>query len=296
MYHPQLKVFLCVADCGSFSKAAEKLFVSSTAVMKQMNQLEAHLGLQLLNRTNHGVRLTAAGETVYQDAKYMIDYSEKALQRAREIQTRTESTLRVGTSLLNPCRPFMDLWDKIGARLPQYKIQIVPFEDDHQTILSVIEQVGQNLDFLVGVCDSALWLQRCSFYPLGTYRKCVAVPREHPLAKRKLLHISDLYGQTLMMVKQGDSPVNDRLRCDLARHPQIRIEDTEHFYDISVYNRCVQTGNLLLNVECWKDVHPLLVTIPVDWTYTIPYGLLYAKEPPERVRRFVEEAAAELSR
>lgn len=296
MYHPQLKVFLCVADCGSFSKAAEKLFVSSTAVMKQMNQLEAHLGLQLLDRTNHGVRLTAAGEAVYQDAKYMIDYSEKALQRAREIQTRTESTLRVGTSLLNPCRPFMDLWDRIGARLPQYKIQIVPFEDDHQTILSVIEQVGQNLDFLVGVCDSALWLQRCSFYPLGTYRKCVAVPRDHPLAKRKLLHISDLYGQTLMMVKQGDSPVNDRLRRDLARHPQIRIEDTEHFYDISVYNRCVQTGNLLLNVECWKDVHPLLVTIPVDWTYTIPYGLLYAKEPPERVRRFVEEAAAELSR
>ncbi len=59
--------------------------------------------------------------------------------------------------------------------------------------------------------------------------------------------------------------------------PAIRIEDTEPFYDISVYNRCVQQGNLLLNVECWKNVHPLLRTIPVDWAYTIPYGLLYAK-------------------
>ena len=43
MYHPHLKAFLCVAECGSFSKAAEKLFVSATAVMKQMNQLESHL-------------------------------------------------------------------------------------------------------------------------------------------------------------------------------------------------------------------------------------------------------------
>ena len=60
MYHPHLKAFLCVAECGSFSKAAEKLFVSATAVMKQMNQLEAHLGLHLLERTNHGVVLPPA--------------------------------------------------------------------------------------------------------------------------------------------------------------------------------------------------------------------------------------------
>ena len=63
----------------------------------------------------------------------------------------------------------------------------------------------------------------------------------------------------------------------------IGSEDTGPCYDISVYNRCVKQGNLLLNVECWKNVHPLLRTIPVDWAYTIPYGLLYAKEPPERV-------------
>ena len=284
MYHPHLKAFLCVAECGSFSKAAEKLFVSATAVMKQMNQLEAHLGLHLLERTNHGVVLTPAGESVCRDARFLVAYSEEALARARAIEGQTASILRVGTSILNPCGVFMDLWQKVSGQFPQYKVQIVPFEDDHRGILSVLDHMGQSIDFLAGVCDSAQWLRRCRFYPLGVYQKCVAVPLGHRLAQRECLTLRDLEGETLMMVRRGDSAVNDRIRDALERqHPAIRIEDTEPFYDISVYNRCVQQGNLLLNVECWKNVHPLLRTSPVDWAYTIPYGLLYAKEPPKRV-------------
>ena len=90
------------------------------------------------------------------------------------------------------------------------------------------------------------------------------------------------------MVKQGDSSVNDFLRNDLCRnHPLIRIEDTSQFYDISVFNRCAETANVLLTLECWQDVHPALVTLPVNWEYSIPYGLLYALNPPKDVQRFV---------
>lgn len=42
MYNPQVKTFIIVADAGSFNKAAEQLFVSSTAIIKQMNLLEDH--------------------------------------------------------------------------------------------------------------------------------------------------------------------------------------------------------------------------------------------------------------
>ena len=48
MYNPLLDTFLAVIDCGSFTKAAEKLFISPTAVMKQMNSLEEHLNLKLI--------------------------------------------------------------------------------------------------------------------------------------------------------------------------------------------------------------------------------------------------------
>jgi biotin operon repressor len=54
----QLNTFIQVAESGSLSKAAEKLFVSSTAVMKQINLLEKHVGVPLLIRTNHDKELS----------------------------------------------------------------------------------------------------------------------------------------------------------------------------------------------------------------------------------------------
>ena len=114
----------------------------------------------------------------------------------------------------------MDLWYRINQVFPGYKLQIVPFEDDHQGILSEISALGTKFDLLVGVCDSALWLDHCQFLPLGSYQHCVAVSREHPLASRSCLTVQDLYGQTLMMVKQGDSPAVDTIRAEVSRHPR----------------------------------------------------------------------------
>lgn len=126
---------------------------------------------------------------------------------------------------------------------------------------------------------------------LGRYRKMVAVARGHRLADRSSLDIEDLYGETLMMVKRGDSGVNDRIRDEFeSRHPKIKLESTRQFYDLSVFNRCAETENVLLTIECWRDVHPGLVTIPVNWDYDIPYGLLYSLEPSEKVRGFLKAA------
>lgn len=45
--------------------------------MKQMNTLEKNLDLKLINKNPNGVKLTPAGEVIYKDAKFMIDYSKK---------------------------------------------------------------------------------------------------------------------------------------------------------------------------------------------------------------------------
>ena len=76
MYNPQLDTFICVVEAGSFSKAADKLYISPPAVIKQINSLENNLGLQLFARTHRGLVVTAAGESLYQDAKYMVNYSK----------------------------------------------------------------------------------------------------------------------------------------------------------------------------------------------------------------------------
>ena len=64
MLNPNLKTFLCVADCGSFNRAAEKLSLSPPSVMKQINALEKHLELKVLERTSQGIRLTELGGTM----------------------------------------------------------------------------------------------------------------------------------------------------------------------------------------------------------------------------------------
>lgn len=70
----------------------------------------------------------------------------------------------------------------------------------------------------------------------------------------------------------------------------IHIEDTPYFYDLSVFNRCVQTGNVLLTIECWQEVYPGLLSIPVNWDCSIPYRLRYSLHAPEDVQRFVQTA------
>ncbi len=289
MFNSQLTAFVCVSDCGSFTKAAEKLFISPTAVMKQINSLESHLNLKLLERSPQGVSLTPAGDVIYKDAKFLFDYSKRSIENAKHAMEVCDKTFCVGTSLLNPAKPFMDLWYRVSSMFPDYKLHLVPFEDNHEGILSEISQLGEKFDFLLAVCDSKLWLNQCNMLPLGRHKKMCAVSREHPLAKRDFLELCDLYGETLMMVKEGDSPTNDLIREDLRKnHPAIQIEDTPYFYDISVFNRCIETGNVLLMLECWQEVHPALVSIPVNWDYSIPYGLLYALNPPEDVLKFVE--------
>ncbi len=289
MYDPALDTFIAVAECGSFTKASQRLYISSTAVMKQINALERRLDLKLVDRTPAGISLTPAGEIIFRDAQLIIGYAKRAVSDARAAMDTNDNTFRVGTSLLNPAKPFVDLWYRVNSEFPDHKLHLVPFEDNHEGILSEIKKLGEKFDFLIGVCDSRTWLSLCQFLPLGRYHKMVAVSAEHHLAAKKQLELSDLYGETLMMVKKGDSGANDFIRNDIEmNHPEIHIEDTPQFYDMSVFNRCAETGNVLLTIECWQEVHPGLVSIPVNWEYSIPYGLLYSKKAPEDVLRFVK--------
>ena len=59
-------------------------------------------------------------------------------------------------------------------------------------------------------------------------------------------------------------------------------------FNINVFNQCENSEDILMTIDNWQQVHPLLKTIPVDWGYTIPYGLLHAPKPSPTVRRFLD--------
>ena len=288
MYNQQIKTFIRVADRGSLSKAAEDLYVTPASVMKQMNALENRLELTLLKRTNQGIELTEAGRYIYDFAKNMITESEDAVLKAKSIQQREIKTIRVGSSFLNPSNVLTNLWNKISDFSTEYRIKIVPYNDDHGQILSVVASLGKTMDFMVGVFGSQQMLSISEFYELGRYHLCIAVPRNHQLASKDILSLNDLHGEHLIVVKSGDALYLDDLREMLKMtHPQIIFEDAHYFYDIETFNTCEATGSLLLTLDAWSDIHPSLVTLPVEWNFTVPYGLLYSPNISNEATEFL---------
>ncbi|WP_310567096.1 LysR family transcriptional regulator, partial [Hydrogenophaga sp.] len=79
----QLKYFLAIADSGSFSAAAERVFVAQSALSHQMAQLEGELGVALFLRTRRGVALTEAGQRFYPHAVSILRQTDEAAQAAR---------------------------------------------------------------------------------------------------------------------------------------------------------------------------------------------------------------------
>lgn len=289
MYNHQLDTFIQVADAGSFSKAAQALYISSTAVMKQINLLESSLEVQLFQRTPRGLNLTDAGKSYYQDAKYMIQYAKDAQTRARNAMQNNNSVIRIGTSLMTPSQFLMELWPRVHALHPELKFQMVNFDNTPENAREILGNLGQNIDLVAGIFDETmLALRCCDAMELMRVPICCAVSIYHPLAQKKMLSIEDLSGQRLMLIKRNWSKYVDRLRDELwAEHPDIQIVDFP-FYNLEVFNQCEHENALLMAVPQWEGVHPLLKILPVDWEHSIPFGLLHSPTPSATVRKLMD--------
>lgn len=288
MYSRELKTFVAVAEQGSFLKASKKLYITPASVMNQINKLEGQVGVQLIIRTNQGTQLTAAGRAIYQAAKQIIAESEQAIARARQIAKEEQQAIRVGTSILRPCKTLVDLWADIDDGTLPINIHIVPFDDSPANMKTMLDSLGHEIDCFVGPCDSLTWKERYNILPLTPVNCCIAVPRRHRLSKKGSLTWEDLAGEIFMLVKRGESPTLNRMRDEIETlHPQITIFDTPNFYDATVFNKCEQMGCIMETLDIWKDVHPSIVTLPMHWTYTMPYGIVYAKTPSDTVQRFI---------
>ena len=288
MYNPQLETFLCVVDSGSFNKAAEKLYISPPAVIKQINLLEENLGLKLFVRTHRGLVLTKAGQSMYQDAKYIIQYCKDSVTRAKNAMQESSSVIRIGTSPMTPAQVLVDLWPRVQQYCPDVKFQLIPFENTPENAREILANLGQNIDVVAGIFDETMLnLRQCAGLEISREPICCAVSIHHRLAQKDKLTVTDLYGEDLMLMRREWSHYVDLLRDDLWKnHPQIHIVDFD-FYDVAAFNRCENNNCVLMAIENWRYVHPLLKVLPVDWGYTIPFGLLHSPEPSPVVKRFL---------
>lgn len=288
MYNPQLETFIRVADAGSFSKAAEQMYITPTAVIKQMNLLEAELEVRLFERTHRGLKLTKAGSSLYNDAKYVIQYCRDSVIRAKNAMQADTNLIRIGTSPMTPAQVLVELWPKIHTLCPEIKFQLVPFENTPENAREILKNLGHNIDVVAGIFDETmLHIRQCAGFELFRQPLCCAVSVHHRLANKNRLLVQDLYGENLLLMHRDWSHYVDRLRDDIwQNHSQIHIVDFD-FYSVEVFNRCENSNDILMAVQAWDNVHPLLKVIPVAWEHSIPYGLLHSPTPSETVQKFL---------
>lgn len=287
MYDRHLDTFIQVAESGSFSKASEYLYISANAITKQINLLENDLDIKLFHRSNQGLLLTDAGRLIYEEAKKMIRHTNRILQKAKELESKKEVVIRVGVSLMNPANILLQEWQKASSLYPNFRLEVVPFQDTVPAFNEVLEHLGEKIDLISCPYQTNYWGDRYQSFHFKDLPLCIACSRNHRLAKKEKLTIQDLYGENLFLTKRGITQSLDFLREELeTHHPQVQLHDIEYL-DLTTFNKLIASSDLLVSAECWIGVHPLLATIPVEWDYILPYGLIYSKNPSKEVLQFI---------
>ncbi|WP_347169561.1 LysR family transcriptional regulator [Pseudomonas salmasensis] len=176
----QLRYFVEIADSGSFSAAAERLFVAQSALSRQIKELEAQLQTPLFERTARQPRLTAAGEAFYPRARNLLSELLKASDLATQVGQGQLGTLRLSHSSTVPMSGALlqgiSMWLE---RCPGVSMDIVKLSSEAQ-----LEEIAEGrLD--VGLLRLPVLRQRegVRVVPLYTEPLALAVPADHPLAR-----------------------------------------------------------------------------------------------------------------
>lgn len=284
----QLQTFIRVSQYGSFTKAGEQSFISGTAVMKQINRLENELNLKLFVRTATGTKLTIEGQTFLPYVKQILGLLDTAIEETRKSVTSSQTIITVGTSILHPADPFMDLWKKITTQMSDFQIRIVQLQEDLQSKNREYATLGKSCDLIVGTFDNATLKQSFNAITLGQYNFGIAVRSDNPLAKLSKVSFADLNNKQLLSVPMGISEKNDQLRSIIeTKYSQIHVVETTGRYDMNTFNQAVEENIPLITVTPWKSIHPNLVSIPLDTDIQVPFGILTTKFPGSKVDNFL---------
>lgn len=192
--HAQLRAFHAVAQTGSFTRAAERLFLSQPAVSDQVRKLEEQYGVLLFNRTKRTVQLTELGERllgITQRLYAVAAEAQELLSSSRALQTGG-LTLAVDSPV--HVLPFIG---RFNACYPGIRFNLVTGNTDE----ALARLFAYQADFAVlgrPVQDEALISLVLSSSPLLAF-----VAADHPWAGRESIVLADLDDQPLVLRERG---------------------------------------------------------------------------------------------
>lgn len=120
----QLRVFIAVADTGSFSRAAERVSLAQSTASQHIKALEDELGVRLLDRSTSAVTLTAVGKLFYQHATSILDHCNESLVAVRRFQGLEDATISVGASSTPATCLIPELIGRLSAIHPGLRLDV----------------------------------------------------------------------------------------------------------------------------------------------------------------------------
>ena len=179
-------------ECGTLSKAAEKLFISQPALSRSMNRLEEELGVIIFIRSKNKITLNDNGKLAAGYAKEIIRYEENAINAIKSFDRRNH-TISIGS-----CAPIplSELTEAVSTLYRDF------------TISSKIDEVELLLDNLKsGIYDICIFNQEIKDEELISFKTCseklyLTLDKSHPLAKKDGIYLSELNNQDILLLSE----------------------------------------------------------------------------------------------
>ncbi len=193
----QLEIFVKVAELGSFSKAAEALFLTQPTVSEHIRTLEDELGVRLLDRLGRGAAVTRAGQLLLSYAKRILALSREARQAMDGFQGRMSGELLVGASTIPGEYVLPAMIGRFKEKYPDISITLLI--GDSQTAIDWVAEGRAEL----GMVGARLPHRGVDYKELMPDEVVVVVPAAHPWHGRKQIALEELRGEPLLIRERG---------------------------------------------------------------------------------------------
>jgi DNA-binding transcriptional LysR family regulator len=286
-----LRYFVSVGEEEHFGRAAARLRIAQPAVSRQIQDLEREMGFALLDRLPRGVRLNAAGKLFLTEARRILQDVEEAKVRAERIAHGKAGTLRIGIATSLSWHGFvLDCFRRFRRDQPDAELELHHLLSVHQVDLIS----SGKLD--VGFASSNVMPlhEDMAHWQFAQDSMLLAVPKSHPLTKRKVVRLRDLREMPFVWTPRWANPrFYDQMMQECARGglsaPNIVQEAADRDTHLSLVQCRVGLSwqNEGVRWHCPRDI--ALVRV-VDMNVRLPFSLIWKKDnTAPLLQRFVAQ-------
>lgn len=287
MYNQVLDTYVKVYETGSFLKASQSLFISATSIKKQIDNLENRYNCKFFKRTNKGCIPTKKGKLFYDGALKIIELSNNM---EKELLNDKKIDIKIGITFFNRAETFLNKWNEIKTKYPQYRIKLELLGDSFSSSLREnLNYIDNRGDFLIIPKNNAGYLYKnYEFKSLSKEELCLLLNSDDPLLDNKIIKFSDLSNRTIVTINSKYFDATDYLISNIKKESRnINIEEVTDITFDSL-NEIINSNKLVIGPKFWQDLLPNLVTIPFENVYSIEYCILYKKNPNLKIVNFLK--------